>query len=165
MIKFLYIIIAIFMGFLAGYFSLTLLVSSGTVEVPDLRGKDIVQANQILKERGLYIRIDGEEYADTPTGTVSRQTLPPGTTVKKGREVGVIISKGLKFPAFPDIRGLPYEEAEKILNEKGIPIEKVIKIHSEKYPENIVIAQSPEPQQGGKAIKIIVSLGKKEEEK
>jgi len=33
---------------------LTLLVSGGTVEVPDLSRKDIVQANQILKEKGLY---------------------------------------------------------------------------------------------------------------
>lgn len=161
----LYIIGAIFAGFLAGYFSLTLFVSGSTVEIPDLRGKDIVQANQILKEKGLYIRIDGEEYADVPVGTVSRQSLPAGTKIKKGREIGVIISKGAKFPFFPDVRGLSYEEAEKILNEKGIPIEKVIQIHSTKYPKNIVIAQSPEPHQGGKALKLIVSMGKKEEEK
>ncbi|MCS7215178.1 MAG: PASTA domain-containing protein [Thermodesulfovibrio sp.] len=163
--KILYIAGAILGGFLAGYLFLTLFISSGTIEVPDLRGKDIVQANHILKEKGLYIRIDGEEYSDTPKGTVSRQSLPAGTKVKKGREVGVIISKGLKFTFFPDLRGLPYEEAEKILNEKGIPIEKVIRIYSNKYPENIVIAQSPEPQQGGKAIKLIVSLGEREEEK
>jgi len=62
---------------------LTLLVSGGTVEVPDLSGKDIVQANQILKEKGLYIRIDGEEYSDAPTGTVSRQTPPAGTSIKR----------------------------------------------------------------------------------
>lgn len=131
--------------------------------MPDLRGKDIVQANQLLKEKGLYIRIDGEEYSEMPTGTVSRQSPPSGTKIKKGREVGVVMSKGLRFTVFPDVRGLSFEEVEKILNEKSIPIEKVIKIHSDKYPENTVIAQSPEPQEGGKAIKLIVSLGKEEE--
>lgn len=163
MSKILYIAGAILAGFMAGYLSLTLFVSGKTIEIPDLKGKDLVQANQILKEKGLYIRIDGEEYSDTPVGTVSRQSLPAGTKVKKGREIGVIMSKGLKFTVFPDVRGLSYEEAEKILNEKGIPVEKVIQIHSGKYPEKIVIAQSPEPQQGGKAIKLIVSIGKKEE--
>ncbi|WP_353683946.1 PASTA domain-containing protein [Thermodesulfovibrio sp. 3907-1M] len=160
----LYIAGAIFGGFLAGYLSLTLFVSGGTIEVPDLRGKDIVQANQILKEKGLYIRIDGEEYSEMPTGTVSRQSPPAGTKIKKGREIGVIMSKGLRFTVFPDVRGMSYDEAEKVLNEKGIPIEKVIKIHSDKYPEATVIAQSPEPQEGGKAVKLIVSLGQKEEE-
>lgn len=160
--KFLYIAGAILGGFLAGYFSLTLFVSGGTTEVPDLRGKDIVQANQILKEKGLHIRIDGEEYSEAPVGTVSRQSPPAGTKIKKGREIGVIMSKGLRFTVLPDVRGLSYEEAEKILNEKGIPVEKVIKIHSEIYPENIVIAQRPEPEEGGKAIKLIVSLGRKE---
>lgn len=161
--KVLYIAGAMLAGFLAGYLSLTIFVSGGTTEVPDLRGKDIVQANQLLKEKGLYIRIDGEEYSEMPTGTVSRQSLPSGTKIKKGREVGVVMSKGLRFTVFPDVRGLSFEEVEKILNEKSIPIEKVIKIHSDKYPENTVIAQSPEPQEGGKAIKLIVSLGKEEE--
>uniref|UniRef100_A0A7C4EME1 PASTA domain-containing protein n=1 Tax=Thermodesulfovibrio aggregans TaxID=86166 RepID=A0A7C4EME1_9BACT len=161
--KFLYITGIILAGFITGYISLTLLVSGGNTETPDLRGKDIVKANQILREKGLYIRIDGEEYAETPVGTVSRQSPPPGTKIKKGREVGVIVSKGLRFSMLPQVTGISFEEAEKILNTIGIPVEKIIYIHSEKYPENIVIAQRPEPEEGGKAIKLIVSLGKKEE--
>lgn len=162
--KLLYIAGIIMAGFLTGYFTLALFVSGGKTEVPDLKGKDIVQANQILKEKGLYIRIDGEEYSELPVGTVARQNPPSGTTVKKGREIGVIISKGLRFSVLPDVTGISYEEAEKILNEKGIPIEKVIYIHSEKYAEKTVIAQRPEPQEGGKAIRLIVSLGKGEDE-
>lgn len=161
--RFLYITAAIIAGFLMGYISLSLLVSGGSTEIPDLRGKDIVQANQMLKEKGLYIRIDGEEYADTPAGTVSRQSPPAGTKIKKGREIGVIISKGLRFLVLPDVRGITFEEAEKILNRMGIPLEKIIYIHSERYPENFVIAQRPEPEEGGKAIKLIISLGEKEE--
>jgi serine/threonine-protein kinase len=162
--KIVYIPGLIIAGFITGYLSLTIFVSGGTTEVPDLTGKDIVQANQLLKERGLYIRIDGEEYSEVPVGTVSRQSYPPKSKVKKGREIGVVISKGLQFSSFPDVTGISYEEAEKLLNEKGIPIEKVIYINSEKYPEKIVIAQRPEPKESGKAIKLIVSLGKKEEE-
>lgn len=163
MTRFIYITGIIFAGFLAGYISLILLVSGGNTETPDLRGKDIVQANHILKEKGLYIRIDGEEYADTPAGTVSRQSPPPGTKIKKGREIGVIVSKGLRFSVLPDVRGITFEEAEKILNKMGIPVEKIIYIHSKRYPENFVIAQRPEPEEGGKAIKLIISLGEKEE--
>ncbi len=162
--KIIYIVAVIIGGFLAGYVSLTIFVSSGKTEVPDLKGKDIVQANQLLRERGLHIRIDGEEYSELPVATICKQTIPPYTKVKKGREVGVVISKGVRFSVLPDVTGMYLEEAEKILNEKSIPLEKVIYIYSDKYEKNTVIAQRPEPEEGGKSIKLIVSLGKKEDE-
>ena len=161
--KFLYIIIAIIGGFLSGYLLLTFFVLGGTTEVPDLRGKDIVVANQILKEKGLYIRIEGHEYSEEPVGTVSKQNPPAGTKIKSGREIGVILSKGLRFSILPDVTGINYEEAEKILNEKGIPIEQIIYIHSKIYPEKTIIAQRPEPQEGGKSIKLLVSKGRRED--
>lgn len=161
--RFLYITGIVIAGFLTGYISLLLLVSGGSTETPDLIGKDIVQANQILRGKGLYIRIDGEEYAQIPAGTVSKQSPPPGTKIKKGREIGVIVSKGLKFSILPDVRGISFEEAEKILNRMSIPVEKIIYIHSKRYPENFVIAQRPEPEEGGKAIKLIISIGEREE--
>jgi len=161
--KFLYIIIAIVGGFFSGYLLLTFIVLGGTTQVPDLIGKDIVVANKILREKGLYIRIEGYEYSETPTGTVSNQNPPAGTKIKSGREIGVIVSKGLRFNILPDVTGINYEEAEKILNEKGITIEQIIYIHSEIYPEKTVIAQRPEPNEGGKSIKLLVSKGRRED--
>ncbi|WP_297212518.1 MULTISPECIES: PASTA domain-containing protein [Thermodesulfovibrio] len=160
--KIFYILLAIIGGFITGYLSLTVFVSSGKTETPDLMGKDIVQANQILKERGLYIRIDGEEYSEMQSGTICRQDPPPQTKVKKGREVGVIVSKGLKFSVLPDVTGMQLDEAEKLLTSKGIPVEKIIYVSS-KHEEKTVIAQRPEPQEGGKSVRLIVSSGKKEE--
>lgn len=161
--KILYVILAVLLGFFSGYFFLTFFVSAGTTEVPDLKGKDIVNANQILRERGLHIRIDGHEHSDLPSGTVSKQEPPPGTKIKSGREVGVIVSKGYKFATIPELRGLPLEEAERILRERGVPIEKITYIHSESYPDRTVIAQRPEPKEGGKSIKLLVSKGRKED--
>lgn len=161
--KFLYVALAVLLGFLSGYFFLTFLVLSGATEVPDLRGKDIVSANQLLRDKGLHIRIDGYEYSELPSGAVSKQEPPAGTKIKSGREVGVIISKGVKFASFPELRGLTLEEAEKILREKGIPIEKLTFIHSDHYPEKTIIAQRPEPDEGGKSIKLLISKGRKED--
>lgn len=161
--KFLFIVALIFAGFLSGYLLLTFIVLSGKIEVPDLKGKDIVQANQILREKGLYIRIDGHEYSDNPVGTIFKQEPPAGIKVKSGREVGVVISKGMSFTLLPDVTGIPYEEAEKKLKETGVPIEKVIYINSEAHPELTVIAQRPEPDEGGQSIKLLVSKKQKEE--
>ncbi|MCX7988738.1 MAG: PASTA domain-containing protein [Thermodesulfovibrio sp.] len=162
--KFLFIIALILVGFLSGYLLLTFIILSGKTEVPDLKGKDIVQANQILREKGLHIRIDGHEYSDSPVGTIFKQEPPAGIRVKSGREIGVVISKGMRFAFLPDVTGIPYEEAERKLKEIGIPIEKVIYINSEVYPELTVIAQRPEPDEGGQSIKLLVSKKQKEEQ-
>lgn len=160
--RFFYIIGAIFAGFISGYLLLSIVIMSGKVEVPDLKGKDIVQANQILKEKGLYMRIDGQEFSNSPLGTIFKQEPPAGTKVKSGREIGVVVSKGLKFNVLPDVTGISYEEAEKRLRERGIPIEKVIYISSDIYPPLTVIAQRPEPNEGGQTINLVVS--RKQEE-
>lgn len=162
--KFFYILGVIFAGFISGYLLLSFVIQSGKVEVPDLKGKDIVQANQILKEKGLHIRIDGQEYSENPSGTIFKQEPPAGTKVKAGREIGVIVSKGLRFNLLPDVTGIPYEEAEKRLKEMGIPIEKVIYINSDTYPPLTVVAQRPEPNEGGQSIKLLVSKKQKEEQ-
>lgn len=161
--KILYILGAILAGFLSGYLLLSFMILSSETEVPDLKGKDIVQANQILREKGLYIRIDGHEYSDNPAGTIFKQEPPAGIKVKAGREIGVVVSKGLRFNVLPDVTGISYEEAEKKLKEIGIPIEKVIYIYSDNYPNSTVIAQRPEPDEGGQSIKLLVSKKQKEE--
>ncbi|MCX8034423.1 MAG: PASTA domain-containing protein [Thermodesulfovibrio sp.] len=161
--KFLFVLGIIFAGFLSGYLLLTFIILSGKTDVPNLKGMDIVQANQILRERGLHIRIDGHEYSDNPSGTIFKQEPPAGTKIKSGREIGVVISKGMRFSFLPDVTEIPFEEAEKKLKEIGIPIEKVIYINSEIHPELTVIAQRPEPDEGGQSIKLLVSKKQKEE--
>lgn len=161
--KLLYMMLIILAGFLSGYFLLSYVILSGETTVPDLKGVDVVKANQLLRERGLHIRIDGQEYSEYSAGTIFKQEPPPGTKVKSGREIGVIVSKGTRFSFFPDVRGLTYEEAEKKLREMGIPIDKVIFINSDYYPDSTVVAQRPEPDEGGQSIKLIVSKKQKED--
>jgi serine/threonine-protein kinase len=153
----------IFAGFISGYLMLGFVVLSGKTEVPDLKGLDIVQANQRLREKGLHIRIDGQEYSDNPAGIIFKQELPAGTKIKTGREIGVVVSKGKRFNFLPDVTGIPYKEAEMKLIELGIPIEKVIYISSDKYPDLTVIGQRPEPDEGGQSIKLLVSKKQSEE--
>lgn len=59
------------------------------VSIPDITGKTIVEAEKILKENGLQIKINNEEGIDKATQTVEVQTPQPGIVVYKGNMVMV----------------------------------------------------------------------------
>lgn len=63
------------------------------VEVPDLRTKTLIQALQILDEKGLgYGGATPQENADKPDQTVLDQTPKPHDKVAQGKEVHLVVS-------------------------------------------------------------------------
>ncbi len=160
-----YIVVLLVLGIVSGNLTFQLLSFSRTVIVPDLRGKGMMDADDILRGKRLRIRLEGEDY-DTavPQGSIIRQDILPGSKVKEEREVGIVLSKGPKIQYVPDIVGQPLDRAEAILKEKGIQIGKILYVHSEKTSKNLVLAQRPETNESGVDVfSIIVSLGDFEE--
>lgn len=157
----LYIIALLIIGIASGHITFKLLSFSRTVTVPDLKGTGMMEANELLRSRGLYIRFEGEDYDSyVHQGGILRQDIPAGSTVKAGREIGIVLSKGPRVQYVPDVVGQPLDRAETLLGEKGIRITKVIYIHSDKTPRNTVVAQRPESNEGGGDLfSVIVSLG------
>lgn len=153
------------LGIVAGQFTFKLLSFSRTVVVPDLRGKEMMSANETLRDKGLYIRLEGEDYDPAvPQGNIIRQDILPGSKVKEGREVGIVLSKGPRIQYVPDIVGQPLDRAEAILKEKGIQIGRILYAHSGTTAKNVVIAQRPETnERGDDTFNVIVSLGDFEE--
>lgn len=162
----LYLIVAFVVGILSGYITFRLLSFSRTVTVPDLKGKGIIEANEILRKNRLYIRLEGEDYDPyIPEGFILRQDIPPGSSVKESREIGVVVSKGPKIRYIPDVVGKSVDEAERELSEKGIKITRVIYVHSKYIQKNVIIAQRPEGnEKADEDFSVIVSLGDFEED-
>jgi serine/threonine-protein kinase len=157
----LYVIIISAVGMFAGHITFKLLSFSRTVTVPELKGKGMVDANSIARSKGLYIRLDGEDYdSNVPQGYIIRQDIPSGNKVKEGREIRIVLSKGPKVRYVPDVVGQPFDAAEAMLREKGIKIGRVVYAHADKTDKNIVLAQRPEPnERGGDSFSLLVSLG------
>lgn len=83
------------------------------IKLKDLTGFNQKSAEEYLESTGLSIDLSSSEYHETiPEGTVIRQSPEPGTELKKGDMVKVILSKGkeeippktVKVPVF-----IPYE--------------------------------------------------------
>lgn len=163
---FFYTILFVILGIFFGYFTFKMLSFSRTVEVPDLYGKNIVEVNKILSDRGLYLKIEGEDFDSTiPPGNVIKQDIPAGKKIKEKRSIKVIISKGPKIKSIPSLLNETLYDVDSILLQKGLRIGKLIMVHSDLIEKDRVIAQSPAPDEPIKdVITLVVSLGPYEKE-
>ena len=132
------------------------------VEVPDLIGKSELEAGQILGELGLHIGEVKYEYSDkVPEGRIMKQLPAPGTKVKKGTAINIVISKGIEMVIVPDVINLSLEKAKELIKKAGLSYE-VIEEESETVEKGKVIRQSPSPGDSAKKgdkILLVVSSG------
>ena len=144
----LYVLSFVLMGLLSGYLAFKILSFSKTVEVPDLRGKTLFEANDLLSKKGLNLKVEGEDFDSTVVqGRIMRQDVPPASKVKEQRGIKVFLSKGPRVWSLPDLTGQTIEEAELAVNSLGLSIQKIIRTHSSTVAKDVIIAQRPLPDE------------------
>lgn len=161
-IKFpLYILSFILLGLIFGYFTFKVISFARTVEVPDLHGKSLQEANKLLIEKGLYLKIEGEDYDSTvPKGHIIRQGIQAGNKVKERSVIKVVISKVPQVMSIPLIVNETLSKAESLLLQKGLKISEIIPVHSDTIEKDHIVAQKPEPYERlSDRITVLVSLG------
>lgn len=135
-----------------------------TVEVPDVRGKTLAQAESELRGVGLNPVPGPRQFHPTiPADSVIDQDPPPGEFRKEGREVILTISKGARQVAVPLVEGWPEAEAESKLVAEGLKSNVLKREFNPIVPLGTVISQNP--KQGvlvteGATVDLIVSKGK-----
>ncbi len=157
----LYVLAFVMLGLTFGYLTFKVLSFSRTVEVPDLYGKSLLEANKLLTNNNLYLKIEGEDYdAINSSGNIIRQDVPAGNKVKERRGIKVIISKGPRIKSVPLLTDETLVNAESLLLQKGLKIAKVIFVHSDAIEKGRILAQKPGPEdQVSDTITVLVSTG------
>ncbi|HDL08337.1 MAG TPA: PASTA domain-containing protein [Desulfobacteraceae bacterium] len=163
--------IILFLVFMAvagtfAYLTLTFIIKSEeTVVVPNLIGKDIIYSLEILTDLGLSTKIKGFEYSHlVPKNHLIFQEPEPGSEIKKGRDVRIIISKGTKIVLMPDLKNLSIQQARIIIEENGLHVGKLSHTYIQNVKKGEIIAQSPLPSsmiQRNGFVDILVSNGKR----
>ncbi len=151
---------------ISGYLTLRFIIKSGdTVVVPQLVGKDVVYALDILTDLGLNIKVSGFEYSpELPKNHVAHQEPGPGSEVKKDRDVRVIVSKGPKTLLVPNLVGMDIRQAYIIMEENGLSQGVVSRTFSDRAAADELIAQVPPPGivvTRGDSVDLLVSLGRR----
>lgn len=151
----------------AAYLTLTFIIKSeDTVVVPDLLGKDVVYALEILTDLGLNTKIKGSEYNDDfPKNHVLLQDPLPGSEIKKGRDLRIVLSRGPKVITMPNVTGLPVRQARLLLEESGLCAGHDAYVHdSETTGKDVVMAQDPlygTLVNRGRCVNLLVSMGRR----
>ncbi|OQA89716.1 MAG: Serine/threonine-protein kinase PK-1 [Elusimicrobia bacterium ADurb.Bin231] len=133
------------------------------VQVPNLTGKSIVDALHISSTMNLYIQKAGEDFNPLiPAGMIISQMPLPGSVVKEGKVIKVVISAGGEVVYVPKVIGETVRSAQLILRKEGLDLGEQTQKYSSDFGKGRVIAQYPVPNRSfprGGMVNIIVSLG------
>ncbi len=129
----------------SAYLTLTFIIKSeDTVIVPDLVGKDVVSALEILTDLQLNTKVNGSEYNQKfPKNHVTFQEPEAGSEIKKDRDVRIIISKGAKTILMPNVVDLSEQQSRMIIEQNGLTRGKLSRTYSVTAQEDHVIVQIP----------------------
>lgn len=134
------------------------------VEVPDVRRATLDQGRLIMEDRRLFLLVESEtEDTSIPEGSIINQSPLPGSLVKKGTPISVVLSKGKGGIAIPNLSSVPLEEARKILAEMGLKIGSITEQSSVSVAKGSIISTFPSPDsivKEGTIIDLVLSRGK-----
>lgn len=138
------------------------------VNVPNVIGQDFAAAFDVLSKHQLQIKKVSQYHNAVAENHVISQSPPPGSMVRVGRQIRIIISLGPAKIEVPDLTGSSLFQAKNQLSRAGSEIYRGLKvgyisyIYSDKVPRDRIISQTPPPNfsaSKGIPVSLLVSMG------
>jgi eukaryotic-like serine/threonine-protein kinase len=149
-------------AFLSALLAVQFAIKGREVAMPDVIGKNAVQAQQMLRGMGLGIRIEDHVYSPMPVDQVVRQRPPAGMRVKVDQYAHVVLSLGPQNATIPLLEQRSLRAARIELLRSGMQIGEISSVYYPGLSEDTVLRQDPAP---GKTdvtsphVNLLVSLG------
>lgn len=152
--------------FLVTFIAVQGLLGRDEVVVPDLEDKTVLEAEKMLSELSLKIKVDDEVYDDEVEKDHIISQLPAAESkVKEGREITVVVSLGTDEVEVPDLVGKTEQEAAIALENEELELGTVTKVTDSKQPADVVVYQSVQAGETVKAgTKVDIMINEKEAE-
>jgi serine/threonine-protein kinase len=122
-----------------------LFVSKGPAprEVPDVVGRPIAEASNLLGQAGFAVNQTSEPSDTVPEGTVIRTNPPAGSSQPKGTAITVVVSSGPAEGTVPSVIGLTEANALNTINSAGFKPTVVEQDTADSTQDGRVIDQDP----------------------
>ncbi len=157
------IILAVILGITAGLlYGMRGTLFGQEVQVPNVKGESYEAAADILSEKGLKLKVVNRIHSEVEKDHIISQRPDANETVKKGREIEVVLSLGMEMVKVPNVEGETLEDATFILKNEGLELGEVSKVNDADTPEGIVVTQSPKRGKSvpvGERVDVTISSG------
>jgi beta-lactam-binding protein with PASTA domain len=154
-------------GVLSALTAMRFAIRGREVSVPSLIGKTEAEADQLLREKELLLKISSKRFSSSvPEGHVLDQIPASGTRLKTNRTVKVLLSLGDRKYAVPNLGGTSLRAAQLTLSQRRLTLGNTLYAHTPEGDPSTVVYQSPEPgtQEGADpSVHILISLGPPEQ--
>jgi serine/threonine-protein kinase len=151
-------------AFLSAITAMRIAIHGREVTMPNLVGKNVSEASQLLQSRGLGLRVADRIYSDQPINVVVRQTPPSGLLMKVSQQAHVVLSLGQRQLQIPLIEGNSLRASRIELLRGGLQVGEVTAVSMSDQPIDAVVIQTPRPGAGASSprVDVLVSQGPRE---
>jgi beta-lactam-binding protein with PASTA domain len=134
------------------------------VPMPNVVGKNVAEASQMLRSKGLLLHVADRIYSDEPINHVVRQTPSPGMQMKVSQQAHVVLSLGQRQLEIPPLDGSTLRVSRIELLRSGLQVGEVSAISLTDQPADTVLEQNPKPGKGAATprVDVLVSAGARE---
>ncbi|SRR6266705_426036 len=151
-------------AFLSAITAMRIAIHGREVMMPNLVGKNVSEASQMLQSRGLVLRVADRMYSDQPINVVVRQTPTSGLLMKVSQQAHVVLSLGQRQLQIPLLEGNSLRASRIELLRAGLQVGEVTGITMPAPPADTVVIQNPKPGAGAATprVDVLVSQGPRE---
>ena len=138
--------------------------SKPEIAVADVNGKPVAEAQKALEAQGFKVEIENKVDQSVKPGMVLRMDPVAGIKRKEGATITLVVSGTEKMIIVPKVVGLKQEQADKLLSDKNLRIERIDYKWDKNQPEDIILSQTPgENSKLGENGAVHIVINKKEE--
>jgi beta-lactam-binding protein with PASTA domain len=149
-------------AFLSALTAMRFAIQGREVAMPDLVGTGAVQARQILRGRGVGMKVEDRIYSQSPVDAVVRQSPPPAMRVKIGQDAHVVLSVGPQKVTIPQLQQRSIRAAQVELLRGGMQLGEVSSAYLPGTAPDTVMQQYPAPgttDVSSPHVNLLVALG------
>lgn len=151
-------------AFLSAITAMRIAIHGREVTMPNLVGKNVAEASQTLRSRGLLLGVADRIYSEQPMNVVVRQTPPPGMLMKVSQEAHVVLSLGQRQLQIPSLEKDSLRISRITLLRANLQVGEVSEVDMPDVPVDTVVLQDPKPGTGAATprVDLLVSDGPRE---
>jgi eukaryotic-like serine/threonine-protein kinase len=130
-------------AFLSAITTIRIAIRGREVQMPNIVGMKLTNAQRTLGSRGLGLKIADRVYDAAPSGNVIRQSPAEGMEMKVSQDAHVVLSLGALRVTIPNLEGQSLRSARVALIQSGLQLGEVSAPYMPDTSPELVLVQTP----------------------